>query len=47
MTPEADVIVFYMRDQDGEVVNDKFKLEIPFESSNQVSMLISLGFKFF
>lgn len=45
MAPEADVIVFYMRDQDGEIIHDKFRLEIPFVSSNGVRLRISIFLK--
>lgn len=37
MAPEATVIVFYTRDQDGEIVYDQFKLELGFRNTNQVS----------
>lgn len=47
MTPVVDVIVFYMRDQDGEIVHDKFRLEIPTESSNSVRSLNLIDFTYF
>lgn len=40
MRPEATVIVFYVRDQDGEIVYDQFKLELGFQSQNKVRVEI-------
>lgn len=37
MAPEADVIAFYTRDQDGEIIHDQFRLQLPLESHNTVS----------
>lgn len=39
MTPEASVIVFYVREQDGNIVSDQFKLELGFKGSNHVRIL--------
>jgi uncharacterized protein with ATP-grasp and redox domains len=37
MMPEATAIVFYVRDQDGEVIFDQFNIELGFKSNNKVS----------
>lgn len=37
MAPEASVIVFYVRDQDGDIVYDQFKVELGFKGTNYVS----------
>ena len=37
MAPESSVIVFYVREQDGDIVFDQFKVELGFKGTNQVS----------
>lgn len=37
MVPEANVVIFYIRDQDGLVVFDQFTIELGFASTNSVS----------
>jgi hypothetical protein len=37
MAPKADVIIFYLRDQDGNIIFDQFELNLGFQGSNFVS----------
>jgi hypothetical protein len=37
MAPEANVVIFYVRDQDGLVVHDQFHIKLGFVSTNFVS----------
>lgn len=38
MAPKADVIIFYLREQDGSMIFDQFELDLGFKSSNFVSI---------
>jgi uncharacterized protein with ATP-grasp and redox domains len=42
MMPEANVIVFYVREQDGEIIFDNFIIELGFKTRNFVSLIESL-----
>lgn len=39
MTPKADVIVFYLRDQDGFMVFDQLELNLGFQGENFVKII--------
>lgn len=36
MAPEASVVAFYVRDDDGEIIYDQFTLKLGFRSDNEV-----------
>lgn len=42
MAPEATVIVFYVREQDGDIVYDEFKVELGFTGQNYVRIELFL-----
>lgn len=45
MAPKADVIIFYLREQDGNLIFDQFELNLGFQGKNFVSLnLIYLEF---
>lgn len=37
MAPEADLVVYYTRDQDGEIIHDQLRLQFSFKANNTVS----------
>lgn len=41
MAPESSIIVFYVREQDGDIVYDEFKVELELIEKNHVSKVIS------
>lgn len=42
MTPKADVIIFYIREQDGGLIHDQLELNPGFNGENFVSILNKL-----
>lgn len=40
MAPEATVIVYYINDLNGNIVNDQFKIELGYTVNNEVKKLI-------
>lgn len=46
MAPEATVIVFYVREQDGDIVYDEFNVELGFTGKNFVCKSLKLFLSF-